>query len=179
MMQFTLQDDQLHSGYANNTHEEEKILVKNPAELSTHPQQSKLSHSALNTATPLQVAARAIKAHNTSTKVIFYHMAWQDFPQFDLYNLTLENALTNHWAVTWDNGTVPGVFPNGTAAASGRLTYNHSNPGPRDSPPTAVAPLRSCPHTLANYCVRCRDASGVGGRNEEGDGLGRDRRLLH
>ena len=39
MMQFTLQDDQLHSGYANNTHEEEKILVKNPAELSTHPQQ--------------------------------------------------------------------------------------------------------------------------------------------
>ena len=33
-------------------------------------------------------------------------------------------------AVTWDNGTVPGVFPNGTADPHGRLTYNHSNPGP-------------------------------------------------
>ena len=100
---FTMEFDEADSGFANGTHEEEKILA----------------------------AAKAIKAYNTSTKVIFYHMAWQDFSQFDLYNLTLENAIANHWALTWDNGTVPGVLPNGTASPHGRLTYNLSNPDMR------------------------------------------------
>jgi hypothetical protein len=52
MMQFTLQDDQLHSGYANNTHEEEKILVKKPgralhppAAVEAQPQCTKHSHA--------------------------------------------------------------------------------------------------------------------------------------
>ena len=67
---------------------------------------------------------RHIKSHNTSTKVIFYHMAWQDFSQFDLYNITLAHAVRDHWAVSWDNGTVQGLnYTDG----SGRLTYNLSN----------------------------------------------------
>ena len=51
-------------------------------------------------------AAAKIRAYNTSTKVIFYHMAWQNFPQFDLYNLTQEHV-EDHWTVTWDNGAAP------------------------------------------------------------------------
>ena len=59
------------------------------------------------------------------SEVLFYHMAWQDFPQFDLYNLTLAHAARD-WAVTWDNGTVQGL-------ESGRLTYNLSNPDMRQA----------------------------------------------
>ena len=58
-------------------------------------------------------AAAKIRAYNTSTKVIFYHMAWQNFPQFDLYNLTQEHV-EDHWTVTWDNGAAPRP---GTSAA--------------------------------------------------------------
>ena len=53
-------------------------------------------------------AAKAIKSYNTSTKVIFYHMAWQNFAQYDLYNQTRAHA-KDYWTVTWDNGTIPGV----------------------------------------------------------------------
>jgi hypothetical protein len=52
-------------------------------------------------------AAKAIKSYNTRTKVIFYHMAWQNFGLFGLYNETLAH-INESWTVTWDNGTVPG-----------------------------------------------------------------------
>lgn len=65
-------------------------------------------------------AAREIRAHNTSTKIIFYHMAWQDFSQFDLFNTSLAHA-TEHWLLSWDNGSIPGID------VVGKPTYNLSN----------------------------------------------------
>ena len=78
-------------------------------------------------------AAKAIKSHNTSTKVIFYHMAWQNFQQFDLYNQTLAHV-NDSWTITWDNGTIPGyndwhcLHTNKTCSLG---NYNLSNPDMR------------------------------------------------
>ena len=86
-------------------------------------------------------------------------MAWQDFAQFDLYNQTLANALDNHWALTWDNGTVPGVFPNGSAAAHdphGRLTYNLSNVDMRKAWVGGMRKVIShCCSRCGSCCCRC------------------------
>lgn len=56
-------------------------------------------------------------SEGTGSMIIFYHMAWQDFTQFDLYNLTYNNA-EEGWAVAWDNGTIPGY-----RGAPGKMTY--------------------------------------------------------
>ena len=79
-------------------------------------------------------AAAAIRSHNTSTKVIFYHMAWQNFPQFDLYNLT-QTHVKDAWTITWDNGTVPG-YDDYSCAVGGKCgggNYNLSNPDMRSA----------------------------------------------
>lgn len=65
-------------------------------------------------------AAKEIRARNTSTKIIYYHMAWQDFSQYDLYNETLDHAHEG-WTVSWDNGSIPGID------VPGRCTYNLSH----------------------------------------------------
>jgi hypothetical protein len=78
-------------------------------------------------------AAKAIKSYNTSTKVLFYHMAWQNFAQFDLYNETFAHV-KDGWTVVWDNGTIPGyddwhcthLAPGDKPCHPG--TYNLSNP---------------------------------------------------
>ena len=59
-------------------------------------------------------------------------MAWQNFPQFDLYNATRAHA-KDYWTVTWDNGTVPG-YDDWACKVDGRChggTYNQSNPAMR------------------------------------------------
>ena len=83
-------------------------------------------------------AAKAIKSYNTSTKVIFYHMAWQNFGQFDLYNQTIAHV-NDEWTVTWDNGTVPGyddwhckhLSPTDKPCHATGGYYNLSNPNVR------------------------------------------------
>ncbi len=105
----------------------------------------------LQTAEPVNVheeskilrAAAEIRRHNTSTRIMFYHMAWQNFPQFDLYNETQAHA-KDHWMVTWDNGTVPG-YDDWTCKAVGKChggTYNQSNPDLRKAWVSGMASVR-------------------------------------
>ena len=63
-------------------------------------------------------AAAAIKRASPATRVLFYHMAWQNFPQFDLYNTTLAHA-DDGWLVRTDDGSLRPGF------------YNLSHPGMR------------------------------------------------
>eukprot|EP00947_MAST-08B_sp_MAST-8B-sp1_P001240 g1240.t1 len=63
-------------------------------------------------------AARGIRAHNTSAKILFYQMAWQDFPQYSLHNLTAGH-LDDHWSVQGDDGQF--------VCATPPCYYNHSN----------------------------------------------------
>jgi hypothetical protein len=61
-------------------------------------------------------AAAQIRARNTTTKILFYPMVWQDFAQYDLHAAVAAHA-NESWLVTCDNGSL----------ASGAF-YNHSNP---------------------------------------------------
>jgi hypothetical protein len=68
-------------------------------------------------------AAAGIKKYNPRTKVMFYLMAWQNFVQYDLHDETLQH-IDDHWLVSYDNGTVPGL-------QHGWSAFNHSNPDMR------------------------------------------------